>query len=113
MAQTCAEMIDEVKRRCGRTDDAVLITDDQVTTWFNEAQVDIVDRTPGLHAVTFKNTTSHVSPYAAAIFSICGWSFLHGRHHVRLANMTTSVVSDTPAMISSNSSGDLSTCTLV
>lgn len=59
MAQTCDEMATEVQALCGRTDDTVLIAAAQLTTWFNEAQRDIVDRIPGLHGMTFKNTTSH------------------------------------------------------
>lgn len=58
MAQTAAEMIAEVQRRCGRTGDTVLITAGQVATWLNEAQKDVVDRISGLPAVTYVNWTS-------------------------------------------------------
>lgn len=58
MPMCCASMAAEVKNLCGRTDDAVLITANQVTTWMNEAQRDIVLRVPGLHAMGFKNTAS-------------------------------------------------------
>lgn len=77
MAQTCAEMVDEVKARCGRSDDEVLVTQAQVTTWFNEAQQDIVTRTPGLHAMSFKNTTSHdtTQSLAYAIGDITGGDY--------------------------------------
>lgn len=58
MAQTCSELVAEVQALCGRTGDTVLICPTQVMRWFNEAQRDVVNRCPGLHALSFKNTTS-------------------------------------------------------
>lgn len=58
MALTCASLAAEVQALCGRTGDTALITSGQIASWFNEAQRDIVDRVPGLHAMTFKNRTS-------------------------------------------------------
>lgn len=59
MSLSCASLAARVQAQCGRTGDTVLITGEQVALWFNEAQGDIVERVPGLHAMTFKNTTSH------------------------------------------------------
>ena len=99
MAQTCAEMVAEVKRRCGRTGDTALITDDQVTTWLNEVQVDIVDRIPGMEALNFRNTdsldTTGALRYALAditagdytsqqIAEICDVFYLDGASSIRL-----------------------------
>lgn len=58
MALGCASLAAEVQALCGRTGDTVLITTTQVASWFNEAQRDIADRVPGLHALTFSNKTS-------------------------------------------------------
>lgn len=58
MALTCASMALEVQALCGRTGDTVLITAPQVMTWMNDAQDDVADDVRGLHALTFKNTTS-------------------------------------------------------
>lgn len=59
MALTCAEMIDEVKAATGRENDTALITEARVTRWINEAQRDIASKCTALHALTFKNATSH------------------------------------------------------
>ena len=58
MAQTCTDLISDVKALCGRTSDSVLITDARVLVWLNEAQRDIADNVPGLHELTKKNVTS-------------------------------------------------------
>jgi len=49
---------DEIQALCGRTNDAVLITDAHCARWQNEAQRIIAEKVPGLHELTFKNTTS-------------------------------------------------------
>jgi hypothetical protein len=51
-------MATQCQALCGRTGDTVLVTTDQIRTWFNEAQRDIADRVPGLHALIFSNKTS-------------------------------------------------------
>jgi hypothetical protein len=99
MPLTCASMALEVQNLCARTGDTVLITAGQLTVWMNEAQQDIVDRVPGLHAVTFKNTasldTTAKSAYAIAditagdytsqpVASIWNVWFLDGQNSTRL-----------------------------
>lgn len=59
MALSCASLAAQVQALCGRTGDTELVCVTQIARWFNEAQADIVNRCPGLHAMTFKNTTSH------------------------------------------------------
>ncbi len=58
MALSCASMAAQVQALSGRTGDTVLVTTDQIRVWFNEAQRDVADRAPGLHALTFSNRTS-------------------------------------------------------
>lgn len=58
MALTCAEMVDEIQARVGRTGDTVLIDDTFCTRRLNEAGRKIAKACPGLHSLTFKNTTS-------------------------------------------------------
>lgn len=58
MPMSCASMAAQVQALCGRTGDTELVCLTQIAKWFNEAQRDIVNRCPGLHAMTFKNTTS-------------------------------------------------------
>jgi len=58
MTLSCVSLAADVQALCGRTDDNALVTTTRIMHWFNEAQKDIVNRIPGLHAVTFKNTTS-------------------------------------------------------
>ena len=49
---------DEIQALSGRTGDTVLITDARCARWQNEAQKMIAEKVPGLHELTFKNTTS-------------------------------------------------------
>ena len=58
MALTGENLVDEVQVACGRTGDTVLITDARITRWLNEGQRVIAEKVPGLHELTFKNTTS-------------------------------------------------------
>lgn len=55
---TGEQLTDEVKEIIGRSEDTVLITDTRVARWLNEAQDRIIEECPGLHSLTFKNTTS-------------------------------------------------------
>jgi len=56
---TCAEMIDEVQALTGTTDGGEpLATEARITVWLNDAQRDIIRKTPGLETLAFKNTTS-------------------------------------------------------
>ena len=51
-------LTDEIQALCGRGGDTQLITDARVTRWLNEGQRKIAEMVPGLHELTFKNTTS-------------------------------------------------------
>jgi hypothetical protein len=51
MAKYAEELITEVRTRCGRTNDDILISESRVLDWLNEAQGDIVDNCPGLSCV--------------------------------------------------------------
>jgi len=53
-----AALTDEIQALCGRGGDTELITDARVARWLNEAQRQIAEKVPGLHELTFKNTTS-------------------------------------------------------
>ena len=60
MALTGEELTDEIRAIVGREGaaDKGSITDTRVTRWLNEAQVEIVEKCPGLHGMSFKNTIS-------------------------------------------------------
>ena len=51
-------LTDDIQALCGRTGDTILITDARCARWLNEAQRIIAEKVPGLHELTFKNTTS-------------------------------------------------------
>ena len=76
MALTGGELVDEVKAFVGRSnpDDAVLVTDTRITRALNAGQRKIVEKCPGLHSLTFKNTTSldttQVLQYAIADITV-------------------------------------------
>jgi len=48
----------EIQALCGRTGDTVLVTSARCLRWQNDAQRIIAEKVPGLHELTFKNTTS-------------------------------------------------------
>jgi len=74
MALTGANLVDEVQALTGRTgSDTVLCDDTRVTRWLNEGQRDIVEKIPGMHAVTFKNTTS-VDTTAKLSYPLTDWT---------------------------------------
>jgi hypothetical protein len=58
MALTGAELTDEVQVLVGRSSSDPLVDNTRVTRWLSEGQRDIVERCPGLHALSFKNTDS-------------------------------------------------------
>lgn len=58
MAKTGAQLTDSVQTNVGRLEDPVLIDNTLVTEFLNEAQRKIADEIPGMHSLTFKNTTS-------------------------------------------------------
>ena len=57
MAKTCAELISTIRARAGRSRDTQLITASFVLDALNEAQLEIVRRTPGLLALDASSTT--------------------------------------------------------
>lgn len=58
MALTGDQLTDEVKDFVGRSTDTELVTDARVARVISAGQVKIVEKCPGLHSLTFRNTTS-------------------------------------------------------
>jgi len=58
MALTGTALTDEVQALCGRPTNQVLLTNDRVTRWLNEAQRKIAEECPGLDELQFDNETS-------------------------------------------------------
>jgi hypothetical protein len=58
MSYTCQELIDEVRAQIGREEDTVLITEERVLRWLNDAQDEICEQIPGIHELELKNTDS-------------------------------------------------------